>query len=365
MRWIKLTLGLLIILQLPFVYEVCRSHQLIQYLDRVPREEVADVPFVDLRGTIHVHSAAGSHSLGTYPEIIEAAKMAGYDFVFLTEHPRENSIYRPVYDRDVILIYGWEEVRPDGDRQLRSDDFQVVVFSEYDGGPIPEDVTGVELFNMAVSAKQHNNLVGWLTWIYHKTTGYEELFPVHVWEIEEENFRGWDKACQRQKLCGVIGNNAHQNLGLLLRTASGQRLLTILVDPYSVSFTFMSNHVMIPRNTEVGEEAVLAGLRNGSAYMAFEGLGDSTGFSFHAVSSGQILPMGSEADVGAELVFQAPRPSRFRLVRSGTVYRELEGSSFRLLTTDPGTYRVEVRLLNPPPLLRDKPWILSNPIYIR
>ena len=76
------------------------------------------------------------------------------------------------------------------------------------------------------------------------------------------------------------------------------------------------------------------------------------------------MPMGSTVVSRSELVFQSPIPVRFRLVRPGGDPLVLEGTRFEYQAVDKGRYRVEVYMLDPPSLLRGKPWILSNPIYV-
>ena len=106
-------------------------------------------------------------------------------------------------------------------------------------------------------------------------------------------------------------------------------------------------------------------IKDGSAYVAFERMGNPTGFSFHAVQGGSQHSMGSSVKPGADLVFQAPVAVRFQLFRSGQLFRELEGTRFVVERADSGIYRVEAFLLDPPSLLAGKPWIISNPIYVR
>jgi hypothetical protein len=111
-------------------------------------------------------------------------------------------------------------------------------------------------------------------------------------------------------------------------------------------------------------ETVTNALADGASYIAFEKIADPTGFSFHAESGGSAYPMGASVPVGCRLVFQSPFPARFRLIRAGAKVVELDGLRFNYETDTPGAYRVEVRFLDPPPLLGNRPWIISNPIYV-
>jgi hypothetical protein len=364
MKFLRYSLLILILIQLPFVYQVCQTRTLDQYISSIPREGALSVPFEDLKGSIHIHSAAGSHSLGTYLEIIEAAKLAGYDYLFLTDHPKEYELFNQIQDPELVMIYGVEEERDDSGRNLRSQESEVKVYSLFETDSVPEDVTGLEIFNLAENAKQSNNPISWLTWLYHKAT-YEGLFFFHFWELKNEYLQLWDEVTLQRPLAAVAGNNAHQNVGVVLVSGAGERIFSLFVDPYLRSLQFVTNHVLVPKASEVTESLILQALSSGASYIAFEKIADPTGFSFHAIDGGSILAMGSQVPVGSTLVFQSPIPSRFQLRRSGSVYRELEGSRFELETEEAGVYRVEVYPLNPPRLIRGKPWIISNPIYVQ
>jgi hypothetical protein len=363
-KWIRYALLILLVLQFPFVFQVCQTRQLEAYIAGLEPANVGLVPFQDLRGSLHVHSAAGSHTIGTYPEIIQAAKEAGYDYLFITEHPKEIRLFNQLEDPYLVLIYGWEEEREDGARELRSDAGEVRILSLFEDTSVPEDVTGIEVYNIGQNAKEHNNVIAWMTWLYHKLT-YPELFFFHVWELRNWQVELWDGTSDQRRLPAVAGNNAHQNLGLVLMTTSGERLVSIMVDPYLQSLEFVTNHVFLPYGVTPSVESVLDALRRGASYICFEKIADPTGFSFHAQVGGSSLPMGSEVPVGSELVVQSPIPVLFRVIRSGTIIEELEGTHFILETELPGVHRVELFPLDPPALLEGKPWVISNPIYVK
>jgi hypothetical protein len=363
MNLLKCLVLLLLLLQLPFLYSVCQSRQLEEYLSKLPRKAVDTPPFRDLRGAVHVHSAAGGHSLGSYREIIEAAKQADFNYIFLTEHPREHSLFAKISDPELVIVYGNEEEREDSGRTLSSENSEVRILAYFQGLRVPDDVTGLEIFNMFETAKAAQNAFAWINWIYHKFT-YEDLFFFHLLKLDEERFRIWDGTASRRHLAGVGGNDAHQNLGLLVQTTAGDRLLDIEVDPYLLSFQFLTNHLFVPYEQEPTQELVLSALQKGSSYIAFERIADPTGFSFHAEWQNQVFSMGEDVPVGSDLVLQSPVPSLFRVIRMGRVYEELEGTHFVFRTDEAGTYRLEVYPVSPPPLLENVPWIISNPIYV-
>ena len=112
-------------------------------------------------------------------------------------------------------------------------------------------------------------------------------------------------------------------------------------------------------------------LREGRAYVAFDWLADPSGFVFRAdrdTSTGPTAndtwPMGSEVPWSANLRLraEAPLPGTFKLLRNGEVVLEQNGHAIDVPLQRPGNYRVEVWLtLAGEP----RPWILSNPLYVR
>lgn len=362
-RFFKYALLAFLLLQIPFVYQMCRSAQVHHYVANPPFEGSRVVPFRDLRGTIHVHSAAGGHSLGTYPEIIEAAKKAGYDYLFLTEHPKSYRLFNPLEDPELVMIYGWEVVGNLNGHTLEDDGSIVRIYTEFEGTEIPDEVTGIEIYSLDENARNANNLFNWMSWIYHQF-GYTEIFFFHVWQIDRARMELWDNALILRKLPGFAGNDAHQNVGIILQTTAGQEIFSLMLDPYERSFRFVSNHILLPYEQEVSQESILNAYFEGSSYICFDQIADPSGFSFHARIGERSLPMGSTVPAGTRLIMQSPLPSKFRIIRSGQLFLELEGSYFAVDADQEGVYRVEVYPLGVPSLLEGKPWIISNPISV-
>ena len=72
--------------------------------------------------------------------------------------------------------------------------------------------------------------------------------------------------------------------------------------------------------------------------------------------------MKVSAAAGLRLRAEAPLEGRFKLVRDGEVVLERDGPSIDVPVDQEGIYRVEVWLS----LAGEaRPWILTNPIYVR
>lgn len=365
MRILKWLLVALLAAHLPVAYWLYQSYQLRKYLylnDFSHQAAVRESPFQDLRGGIHVHSAAGGHSLGTYAQIILAAKQAGYRYIFITEHPKNPPLFNPIHDPELIVIYGYERDQ-NGARTLSSPDGKINFLTHFKGVEIPANVSGLELFNIHESSEGKSRWPNWIKFAYNQIF-FPGLFFFHLWELQPERVQLWDQSLSGRPLTGIAGSDAHQNTGMILQTASGTEIVSILVDPYLESFRFVTTHVLLGKEDEISDENILKALAQGSAYIAFEKIADPTGFSFHAQSGDAIFPMGSRVKTEVNLIFQSPIPSRFVVVHQGKKYKELEGTRFVLPARSAGFYRIEVYPIHPPRLLKGKPWILSNPIFV-
>jgi hypothetical protein len=63
---------------------------------------------------------------------------------------------------------------------------------------------------------------------------------------------------------------------------------------------------------------------------------------------------------------RTPVPGRIVIFRDGAVFQEESGiSSKDIVVTERGIYRVEVYLPQLGSIGAEKPWIISNPIYVR
>jgi hypothetical protein len=95
-----------------------------------------------------------------------------------------------------------------------------------------------------------------------------------------------------------------------------------------------------------------------------DALSPGAGFSFLAEKGEERLTMGSGAKAGAwRLRADAPAPANLRILRNGAVFAEAAGARrLEAPAGEPGVYRVEARLPGPG---GERPWIISNPIYLR
>ena len=132
----------------------------------------------------------------------------------------------------------------------------------------------------------------------------------------------------------------------------------------------MSTHVFAP---ELTETAIRTALREGHAYVSHDWMCDPSGFWFEVIPKGTAEPgqkVPSQGMIGDEVKFapgqsltaRFPVSCRIRLLNSGKVVSERISDKLEQSINSPGVYRVEGWLDVAGEL---RPWIYSNPIYVR
>ena len=121
----------------------------------------------------------------------------------------------------------------------------------------------------------------------------------------------------------------------------------------------------LPGKAEGAKRAVYGAMRKGRLFIAHDRIAPAKGFRFnYAGVRGTRLGMGQEA-VYEPGVFsiRLPRNGSVRLIRDGAVVRTWRERTVSFESPGPGVYRVEAfyRL----PWFGWRPWIFSNPIYLR
>jgi hypothetical protein len=209
----------------------------------------------------------------------------------------------------------------------------------------------------------------------------------------------WDAETKTRRLTGVAANDCHHNMVLttkmkdeknvlvgtnvdkddqmravssLLRPSirqltkdhkPGEILAQVDLDPYHRSFRNVCTHVIA--NERLDEAALRKALKQGNAYVAHDWMCDPTGFAFLAKAVDQpSVIMGSELKFKATATLSAdfPLACKIRLIRDGKAVAEANGDHFEHVAEGPGVYRVEGWLKLDGEL---RPWIYSNPIYLR
>ena len=402
-RWKKIALVLVVLLlvtQAPFAYRRYRLGRLGAAVDALNAAREAALPdesFDEYAGVFHVHSSLGGHSTGRLEEIVRAARDERLAFVLMTEHPSPylntaEATLRGVHD-GVLFLNGSELVASDGGRlfvvpglaptepkptlrdlaaRARTEGrLAVVGYPEEVRDLAAGEYDAVEVYNLYTNAKRINYATLFFDglWAYW---GRPELLFARFYERPSENLRRWDElnASGARRAFALAGNDAHANVGLAFREQTGEEVFGVKLDPYERSFRLFRNHVLLEKGRQLDAESLLAALRAGRSFVAFDLFGDASGFRFTADAGGERRTMGEEIQLpaGATVRLNARSPVKCRTVffRDGQVAAEVKDSALAEFSADQkGVYRVEVYLDQLGSLLDGKPWIISNPIFVR
>ncbi len=394
-KFLLFLLVIILLSQAPFAYRRYRLKRLRNTIQQLAAQRITSFDtndYVDYKGVIHVHTSLGGHSTGTLAELIEAAKANDLAFVIMTEHPQAEfdtaAMTLNGVHAGVLFVNGNEVSTADGDRLLlipgaananerhTTKEFidqqhtnHGLAFEAYpteSGNWQTNPVDGVEVYNLFTNAKQINRVVTLFDglWSYRS---YPDLMFANFFARPSDNLKRWDDATQttNRKLVATAGNDAHSNVGFGLNDSTGRQILGVKLDPYERSFRTVRTHVLIKRDTPLTRESLLEAIALGHCYVSFDIFNDATGFDFRLRQSDKI--MGDEIQFAnpLELTTSSPLPSRFVLLRNGSAASQASGISARFQIASPGVYRIEVYLDSLPAPATGKPWIISNPIYVR
>ncbi len=398
-------------------------HETIEALKLQRREVTLRGGYDDVRSLLHVHSAFSHDSRGTIEEIIAAAKAANVRVIMFSEHPASSYDYfidgHRGFKDGVLLIPGAETggflaYPRQSIQNQKTDNPQAFADLVRATGGLAfvchlEDrmdweiasVTGMEIYNTHADFKEETRLQAAfrapLTLL--SLAGTLKQYPQEVFgallDYPADYLKRYDQLCQIAPHTGIAGNDSHHNQvyrarildngGVLVEDILGTEIVTlnpeklppikllttgkkpgdlifnIELDPYVNSFRHVSTHLLL---TEISEAEVRHTLSVGRVYVAFDWIADPTGFVYRAERGSDNWPIGSEVafEEGLHLRAEAPLEGNFKLVRDGEVVFSKSSPAIDFLVDRPGVYRVEVWLKLAD---EDRPWILSNPIYVR
>jgi len=396
-RILAALLAVALLSQIPFAYRRYRLSKLRNAIQQLEGQRIAvnENEYIDYRGVIHVHTFLGGHSTGTFSELIAAAKTNALDFVIMTEHPQpefsSSAMTLNGSFSGVLFVNGNEVVTANGDRLLLipgSDtassaglqSTEVVVAKQKQSGGLsiaayPAEslhwqttaVDGVEVYNLFANARQVNKLALFFDglWSYRS---YANLMFANFFGRPADNLKLWDETIStgHRRLIATAGNDAHSNIGLSVNDGSGKQWIGVKLDPYARSFHTVETHVLIRKDKQLSRETLLEALSQGHSYISFDLFADAKGFSFTAAKTSQLSGDEIAFQNGMQLIVKTPLSSRIVLFKNGNPTEEKIGSQIEFQVPSGGAaYRVECYLDSLPAPAKGKPWIISNPIYVK
>lgn len=374
----KILIGIVVVLLLSQIPFACRRYKLrklnaaVQQINSELARNPKPLYSYEYKGVIHVHSFLGGHSSGTFSEIIDAAKANQLDFVIMTEHTEKDfdtaAMTLQGTHADVLFVSGNETSAENGDRFLKLPlDVSIVAYPEDFKNWDTPGLNGVEVYNVFTNTRRANPIVAFFDVLWSHRAYPDLLFGLYF-ERPNESLKKWDQALTRTRLTALGGNDAHSNIGLSLRDSSGKTLAGIQLDPYKTSFRLVRLHVITNDAKILLPEHLLDAIKAGHCFIGFDLFGDTSGFTFEAKSGDQTKIQGDEIPFqnDTRLVVHTPVASRILLFKDGSVILNESGITTKEIpVTERGVYRVEVYLPEIERIVGEKPWIISNPIYVR
>lgn len=336
-------------------------------------------------GCIHIHSIY-SDGTETIPRIAEMGNQLGLDYLVITDHMTLQPLkdgYEGWYDNLAVII-GYEindsddtnhylalGLKDEVDKHLPADKYVKAVkknggigiiahpdekrdqFIEHPPYPWTEwdsnDYHGIEIWN---------HLSEWIEGLTPFNRLYRFIHPRKSIEAPpQETLKKWDELNLKRPVFAVGGVDAHAHRYKILG------IFPVRIFHYKVQFKTIRTHVLLDNLPskeapfQQTKEQFLSSLKNGRAFISNFLLGDAKGFRFYCDTNRGIVEMGeSLPDVDAATLYcHIPEIARIRVIKNGSIYKEMSGKSIEMPVEPNGIYRIEV-------LKRGKNWIYSNHI---
>jgi len=382
------------------------------------KEPVIVTYFNTYRGILHAHSYWSHDSEGTLYDIIPAAKHAGIEFIFLTDHPHGNidTIPRGYQGNfEGVLIEAGSEKQGFDTWPLDS----TIIDWSVDKDSVAKDIVsrgGIIFY--AHTEEPHNwgnpYYQGMEIYNFHADTKDESLAP-HIinfivngrkyrhWALREmfdeqtSILSLWDSLNTKRKIVGFSAVDTHENQNIRARYLKDGRVEWVgpnanvidtmevkfwnrwlfhepdengwifkwMIDTYMSGFNYITNYVLADT---LSVQSLAYHIKKGHLYTAFKSLGDAKGFMYYAINQGDsidcILGDSIKLDQIKTLNAVSPLPGQFRLIHNGTTVNISSGNDYQYTweeMIEKGAYRIEMHVKLKGHYV---PWIYSNPIYI-
>ncbi len=343
-------------------------------------------------GNLHIHSRY-SDGAGSVSEIAQSAKKAGLDFIILNDHDHmidslhleDEGIHDGVYVLMGLeigqryhhyLAFGLPEMaRGDGldpqgviDLVNRKGGIGFLAHPFEKGMPFREKSIAYTWNDLSVTG-----YTGICIWNFSSRWKERVKGPLHglffflfkAWTLKgpsRKTLSFWDRQCQDRRLVAIGGSDAH---GSWFRWGR----FTFVPLSYDYALNSINVHLLlkIPLSKDFSEakDQIYGALREGCLFTAHENLESATGFRFFYMGDdGSRLTMGEAAPFEPGTLFvESPPRGNIRLLKDGALFRQWTGKRASCRVEERGVYRVAVG--RRVPFFGLRPWIFSNPIYLR
>ncbi len=343
----------------------------------VRRPDGGSTPLREWRGSSHIHTGHSHDSWGTLGEITLAGLRTGRDFVILTEHNNGATQDWAGQHGPLLVVAGTE---------ISTDFGHMIVLGTNERhhvhGLTPQEYIEAAHAVGGVAYLAHPNpwgRRGWEDWSLIE--GVDGLEVVNMYtDLLDQGAAILTRGFVQQFIGGRPGSRAMAiDPGGMLETydrmtRSGRRLTLLSgsnahgpihvaggeIASYEAMFHIAGLRLFAPR---LAERDLIAAIRDGRAYVGYDGEAPADGFRLLATSGDVVETMGGWLPLHEEgVMIRATSPAASRctivLFRNGEEIARIDDARrLERTVTEPGVYRVECRL-------DGDPWVLANPVYV-
>jgi len=327
--------------------------------------------------------------------LLKAAVETGIEFLLVTDHSTlggEEGGGQEGWNGDLLLIVG-QEISPRFNHYLAFGINEEIVVDQNSTHISPQDyidrvnaLGGIGFIahpDHGGSEKFHVKHFPWQDWSVSGYTGMgvwdfmtdwqstlkglpsaliAYFLPAYVLKGPMDiTLKRWDRLNKKGRVVGIGELDNHDTPRKILG-------ITVGVFSFKRAFRFIRTHLLLDNplsgDAEEDTNALLGALRNGRTYMAMEYFREAKGFLLSISDHNREATMGDEFQLKGEALLEVKLPESgvIRVIHDGCVHKEAVGRDIRCGISQRGVYRVEVLLK-----VRGKyrPWIFSNPVYVR
>ncbi|MGI6379861.1 MAG: PHP domain-containing protein [Anaerolineae bacterium] len=347
------------------------------------------MPYLERVANVHVHSTYSDGTAG-HEELARHARAAGIDVLLCADHnswPKQEEGWR----KGCLVLIGEEVHAPS--RPLEN---HLLVF----GADAPVSPCAEDTQELLDAVRDHGGIaflahpyersgayanepeINWLRWDVTGFAGIELWNYMSEWKSYArtlgtslaavlaprryirgpyaETLRRWHSLQEGRPVIAIAGSDAHG-----ARYGWGPLKLRVL--PYRHLMRALNTHLLV-RDNWSGDAAQDAGLvydalRSGRAFLGYDGLAPTCGFSLVVSSSSAQATMGESivTSDAVQLSAHAPEKALLRLHRDGQAVAETRGRWLALTIQQPGRYHIEA--------FRHvagtwRHWIITNPVRV-
>ncbi len=343
-------------------------------------------------GNFHIHTSR-SDGGGSAKEIAKAARTAGIDLIAINDHSYLTQLHLEDegYHKGILVLVG-SEIGSRSHHYLAYNIKNQVDDESHSPQEVIDAVNSqggfgflAHPFEKGMHFLQNNVAYTWNDWSVRDYTGiciwnFSSRWKENVksfWHgifhlaLKKYTLKGpsqktlatWDRLCSERRVVAIGGSDAHASsikIGFIKLKPLSYRYLLNTINTHILTTSPLSGDFMTDK------EIIYASLREGNCFIAHDGLCSAKGFSFsfRREKNKERIEIGQEAQFSpGVLVIKFPGRGLTRILKDGSLIKTEYGSGLSIRIQKGGVYRVEV--LQKIPIFGWRPWIFSNPIYLR